>query len=73
MHLLRCLVFFAAVYHFDLVAEHLPGTHNLAADALSRNDLTLFSSLVPQIPQMVIPQPVQNLPASGHQAQLGVP
>jgi hypothetical protein len=28
MHLLRCLVFYAAVYHFNFVAQHLPGTHN---------------------------------------------
>ena len=29
MHLLRCLVFYAAVYHFDFMAEHLPGTHTI--------------------------------------------
>jgi len=28
MHLLCCLVFYAAVYHFNFSAEHLPGTHN---------------------------------------------
>ena len=61
MHLLRCLVFYAAVYHFDFMAEHLPGTHNIAADALSRNNLVLFSSLFPQIVQVPIPQPVRDL------------
>ena len=61
MHLLRCLVFYAAVYHFEFTSEHLPGTHNSAADALSRNNLTLFSSLIPQIQQVSIPQPVQDL------------
>ena len=61
MHLLRCLVFYAAVFHFDFVAQHLPGTHNVAADALSRNNVTLFSSLVPQIPQVHIPKPTQDL------------
>ena len=25
MHLLRCLVFYAAVHHFDFVGEHIPG------------------------------------------------
>ena len=61
MHLLRCLVFYAAVYHFDFMAEHLPGTHNIAADALSRNNLVLFSSLFPQIVQVPISQPVRDL------------
>ena len=61
MHLLRCLVFYAAIYQFDFRAEHLPGSHNLAADALSRNNLTLFSSLVPQMQQVAIPQPAWDL------------
>ena len=61
MHLLRCLVFYAAIYQFDFRAEHLPGSHNMAADALSRNNLTLFSSLVPQMQQVAIPQPARDL------------
>ena len=60
-HLLRCLVFYAVVYHFDFQAEHLPGTHNSAADAISRNNLTLFFSLIPQIPQVLIPQAIRDL------------
>ena len=52
---------YAAIYQFDFRAEHLPGSHNLAADALSRNNLTLFSSLVPQMQQVAIPQPAQDL------------
>ena len=61
MHLLRCLVFYAAIYQFDFRAEHLPGSHNLAADALSRNNLTLFSSLVSQMQQVAIPHPARDL------------
>ena len=61
MHLTRCLVFYAELYHFDFISEHLPGTHNTAADALSRNNLTLFHSLTPQIPLFTIPQPVREL------------
>ena len=73
MHLLRCLVFYAAIYSFDFASEHIPGTYNTAADALSRNNLTLFSSLVPQIPHQPIPQAVvellvENRPNWGSQA-----
>ena len=50
MHLLRCLVFYAAYFRFDFVADHIPRTRNTAADAISRNNLPLFHSLVPQIP-----------------------
>ena len=48
MHLLRCLVFIAARYQFQLHAIHLLGTENRAADALSRDQLTVFRSMVPQ-------------------------
>jgi hypothetical protein len=34
MHPLRCLVLYAASYRFEYRAEHLPGVHNLAANAL---------------------------------------
>lgn len=61
MHLLRCLVFYAAVHHFDFVGEHVAGVHNTAADALSRNNLALFSSLHPQVHRVPIPQPVVDL------------
>lgn len=61
MHLLRCLVFYAASYRFDFVAEHIPGVLNTAADAISRNDLSLFSTLHPQVPRVSVPQEVLEL------------
>ena len=48
MHLLRCLVFFAAKHSFWFCAEHLPGRHNQRADALSRDRVDEFLSLSPQ-------------------------
>ena len=61
MHLLLCLVFYAAVHHYDFVGEHIPGKDNIAADALSRNNLALFSCLFPQAMKVPIPQPVLDL------------
>ena len=39
----RCLYFYAAFFRFDYVAHHVPGVVNVAVDAISRNNLTLFS------------------------------
>jgi hypothetical protein len=55
MHLLRCLSFYAAYFRFQFYATHLPGVHNTAADALSRDNMLLFASLVPQGQQVLIP------------------
>ena len=60
MHLLRCLVFYAAYFRFDFVA-HVPGSHNTAVDAIFRNNLSLFFSLVPQIPRVLIPPSLLDL------------
>ena len=61
MHLLRCLLFYAALFGFQFIAKHVPGVLNVAADAISRNNTSLFLSLVPQIPMVAIPQPVLDL------------
>ena len=63
MHFLRCLPFYAANYRFTFEAAHIPGTQNVAADAISRNNIPLFLSLQPQAPhvQVMIPQPVMEL------------
>lgn len=42
MHLLHCLHSFLAHYDVHVVARHLPGRENTAADALSRNNLPVF-------------------------------
>ena len=61
MHLLRCLTFYAAFFRFELESAHIPGSDNTAADAISRNNITLFHSLVPHISQVTIPQAVIDL------------
>ena len=61
MHLLRCLALYAAYYQFNFHAEHLPGMQNAAADAISRNNLPMFFSLLPQMPQVIIPHAVTTL------------
>jgi len=61
MHLLRCLVFYAASFGFPFLAEHVSGAINTAADAISRNNIQLFLSLVPQMPCVSISQPVLDL------------
>ena len=48
MHLVRCLAFIMAKCEFFLFATHIKGQHNKIADALSRNNMSLFKSLYPQ-------------------------
>ena len=48
MHLLRCLFFIATHFDFDIFACHIPGSLNVAADALSCNLLPLFLAKVPE-------------------------
>ncbi len=61
IHYLRCLFFYAAFYKFHYSAAHIPGSLNIAADALSRNNLHLFSISAPQIPQSLLPRQVLDL------------
>ena len=49
MHLIQLLVFFAAKYDFWFTASHIPGKLNRAADALSRNNLSVFFQQAPQV------------------------
>jgi len=44
MHLLRCLHFFLAAYQIRLTSEHIRGSRNRLADALSRNNHHRFLS-----------------------------
>ena len=48
MHLMRCLAFIQARWHFSLRASHIKGSANDLADALSRNNKDYFLSHHPQ-------------------------
>ena len=61
LHLLRCLYFYTAFYRFEYVSQHIPGVVNVVADAISRNNLTLFFSLFPQATRVSIPKPLEDL------------
>ena len=61
MHLLRCLFFIEARYGFEHSASHIAGKDNKAADALSRNQLVSFFSIVPDAPRMPRRVPTQLL------------
>ena len=61
LHLLRCLYFYAAYFQFSYSACHVPGVTNVAADSLSRNNMWLFNSLVPQASRTEVGQEVMDL------------
>lgn len=48
MHLLRCLHFYLAQFDIRVVARHIAGAVNTAADALSRDNRAVFFQLTPQ-------------------------
>ena len=48
MQLLRSLWFFVAHYELNIVCEHIAGSSNVAADHLSRNNISSFFLLYPQ-------------------------
>lgn len=47
-HLLRCLFFWEAQFSFEHSVDHIPGSENTAADAISRNRAPTFLSSFPQ-------------------------
>ena len=63
MHLICVLVFLASHFNFWFTASHIAGKSNILADALSRNNVELFLSQVPQAHQYSsrIPPPLINL------------
>ncbi len=48
MHLVRALAFLAAHFNFTISSRHLLRVQNGAADALSRDNIEFFHSLLPQ-------------------------
>jgi len=57
MHLVRCLFFILAVWDISLFACHLPGVLNVAADAISRDNLPLLFLKVPDVSRQATPLP----------------
>ena len=57
MHMMRCLFFIRAHWDFQLLAEHIPGEDNKAADAISRNNFPLFFQVSPDAAPQATPIP----------------
>ena len=57
MQLLRSLFFITAYLEIALEAVHIPGHHNTGADAISRDNLILFHSQVPEARPSPTPLP----------------
>ena len=64
MHLLRCVFFITAFHEITMFPVHIPGLENRAAHAISRNNISIFYSQVPQAdpaPMVVPPEVIQLL------------
>ena len=61
LHLLKCISFYAAYYRFTFEAAHILGIQNMAADAISHNNIPLFLSLQPQTTQVTVPWLIMEL------------
>ena len=62
MHLLRTLSFFNAFLNIDLTIEHIARVKNCVADMLSRNSMSDFFLLCPQVPRIPTPVPLPLFP-----------
>ena len=62
-HQLRSMFYISARFDFDVVARHTPGVANVAADAISRNNIPLFRLQVPGA--TLFPTPVPSELATG--------
>ena len=58
MHLLRCLIFFEAIYRLTITASYIPGHMNTLADDLSRNNII---SQAPYMHKTPTPLPLMAL------------
>lgn len=66
-HMLRCLFFVEAKYDMSLSALHIPGVKNKVADSISRYNLSIFFTLLPQadpepcaVPNKVVKQIIRE-------------
>ena len=59
LHLMRCLHFVTAQCDIKLRAEHIQGVLNVAADAVSRNNLQVFRDVVRDASPHPVPVPPQ--------------
>ena len=57
MHLIRCLFFVLAAWDISLYACHIPGVLNTVADAISRDNIPLLFSKVPDADPLPVPVP----------------
>lgn len=57
MQMLRCIFFVAALFEFTIRAVHIPWDQNTAADAISRNNRSLFFLQVPATNPFPTPVP----------------
>ena len=61
MHLIALPCILCSVISVPFHVGAHPGELNIAVDAISRNNLSLFTSLTPQIPRVLVSQPVLDL------------
>ena len=57
MHLIHCLHFISAHYHFSISAIHIAGSYNIAADPSSKSNNELLLSLFTQACKTASPIP----------------
>ncbi len=78
MHLIRCLFFVLAAWDISLYSCHIPGVLNTVAGAISRDNIPLLFSKVPDadphpilipaelVELLITSQPDWTLPSWGH-------
>ena len=57
----HCFDFYTTVYQFDYCVTHISEVENVAADAVSRDNIRLVHSLLPQATKVEVPQPLLEI------------
>ena len=55
------LIFYTTWFQFHYSVEHVPGVLNIAADAISRNNISLLPSLIPQASRVQLPPSILEM------------